>query len=235
MQKHRTGTRTVVQRCTEHVILSTEQYKQGLSSHSASGETFGAIPERGVILSSLALRELASNTVIRISFYYHSVCRSYLYCFACFLYMHPLGFCAFNRERPDIFRFCFIFLTFVQDGIGRLVARQRLLAEVLVRLGQALHFGEACVECHGWVAGVLCHVEVSRPPQLLLDHKRLLQQLQDKTCIKMHPDLHICMSLIVQVKANVWMGCRLGIAVITFAVSLKILNKGPYFIVKILF
>lgn len=109
----------------------------------------------------------------------------------------------------------------MQDGIGRLVARQRLLAEVLVRLGQALHLGEACVERHGWVAGVLRHVEVSGPPQLLLDHKRLLQQLQDKTYIKMHPDLHICMFLIVQVKANVWMGCRLGIAVISSAVSFE--------------
>lgn len=57
----------------EHVILSTEQYKQGLSSHSASGETFGAIPEHGVSLSCQALRELASDRVIRISFYYHSV------------------------------------------------------------------------------------------------------------------------------------------------------------------
>lgn len=71
-------------------------------------------------------------------------------------------------------------LTFVQDSVGRLVARQRLLAEVLVRLRQALHLCKACVERHGWVTGVLGHVQVSCPSQLLLDHERLLQQLEDK-------------------------------------------------------
>lgn len=70
-------------------------------------------------------------------------------------------------------------LTFVQDGVGWLVARQRLFAEVLVRLRQALHLGEASVERHGRVAGVLGHVQVGRPPQLLLDDKRLLQQLEE--------------------------------------------------------
>lgn len=69
-------------------------------------------------------------------------------------------------------------LTFVQDGVGRLVPRQRLLAEVLVRLRQALHLREASVERHRRVAGVLGHVQVGRPPQLLLDHERLLQQLR---------------------------------------------------------
>lgn len=68
--------------------------------------------------------------------------------------------------------------TFVQDSVGRLVSRQGLLAEVLVRLCQALHLREARVERHGRVAGVLGHVQVSRPSQLLLDHKRLFQQLQ---------------------------------------------------------
>ena len=34
----------------------------------------------------------------------------------------------------------------VQDGVGRLVPRQRLLGEVLVALGQALGLGEAGVE-----------------------------------------------------------------------------------------
>lgn len=69
-------------------------------------------------------------------------------------------------------------LTFVQDSVGWLVARQRLLAEVLVRLGQTLHLGEASVERHGRVAGVLGHVQVGRPPQLLFDHKCLFQQLE---------------------------------------------------------
>lgn len=71
-------------------------------------------------------------------------------------------------------------LTFVQDGVGRLVARQRLLAEVLVGLGQALQLREARVERHGRVAGVLGHVQVGGPSQLLLDHQRLLQQLEEK-------------------------------------------------------
>jgi len=66
----------------------------------------------------------------------------------------------------------------VQDGVGGLVASQRLLAEVLVGLGQALHLGEAGVEGHGRVAGVLAHVQVGRPSELLLDHQRLLQQLE---------------------------------------------------------
>lgn len=69
-------------------------------------------------------------------------------------------------------------LTFVQDGAGRLVARQRLLAEVLVWLGEALHLRKACVERHGRVAGVLGHVQVGGPSQLLLYDQRLLQQLE---------------------------------------------------------
>lgn len=67
--------------------------------------------------------------------------------------------------------------TFVQHRVGRLVPRQRLLGQVLVRLGQTFHLCEASVERHGRVAGVLRHVQVSRPPQLLLDHQCLLQQL----------------------------------------------------------
>lgn len=70
--------------------------------------------------------------------------------------------------------------TFVQDGIGRLVSRQGLLAEVLVRLCEALHLCKARVEGHGRVAGVLGHIQVSGPSQLLLDHKRLFQELQRK-------------------------------------------------------
>ncbi len=66
----------------------------------------------------------------------------------------------------------------MQDGVGRLVARQALLGEVLVRLGQALHLGEAGVERHGGVVGVLGQVEVGGPTQLLLDDQRLLKQLE---------------------------------------------------------
>lgn len=69
-------------------------------------------------------------------------------------------------------------LTFVQDGVGWFVPGHRLLAEVLVGLGQTLHFAEAGVEGHGGVGGVLRHVEVGGTAQLLLDHQRLLQQLQ---------------------------------------------------------
>lgn len=70
-------------------------------------------------------------------------------------------------------------LTLVQDGVRGLVARQRLLGQVLVALGQALDLGEAGVEGHGGVAGVLRHVQVGGAAQLLLDHQRLLQELRE--------------------------------------------------------
>lgn len=65
----------------------------------------------------------------------------------------------------------------MQDGVGGLVPRHGLLAEVLVGLGQTLHLAEARVEGHGGVGRVLRHVEVGRSAQLLLDHQGLLQQL----------------------------------------------------------
>lgn len=68
--------------------------------------------------------------------------------------------------------------TFVQHGISRLVPGQRFFGQVLVGLCQAFHLSEASVQSHGRVTGVLGHVQVSCPPQLLLDHQRLLQQLQ---------------------------------------------------------
>lgn len=68
-------------------------------------------------------------------------------------------------------------VTFVQDGVGRFVPGHRLLAEVLVGLCQTLHLAEAGVQSHGGVGGVLRHVEVGGATQLLLDHQRLLQQL----------------------------------------------------------
>lgn len=52
--------------------------------------------------------------------------------------------------------------TFMQNCIGRLVSRHGLLAEVLVRLSEALHLAEASVEGHGGVGWVLRHVQVSR-------------------------------------------------------------------------
>lgn len=67
--------------------------------------------------------------------------------------------------------------TFMEDGIGGLVPSERFFGEVLVALGKALHFGQPGVQGHGWVIGVLGHVEVRGPAQLLLDHQRLLQQL----------------------------------------------------------
>lgn len=69
-------------------------------------------------------------------------------------------------------------LTLVQDGIGRLVPGEGLLGQVLVALGKALHLGQAGIEGHGGVVGVLGHVEVRGPPELLLDDQRLLQQLR---------------------------------------------------------
>lgn len=68
--------------------------------------------------------------------------------------------------------------TFVQHGVGRLVPGQRLFGQVLVRLCQAFHLSETSVEGHGRVSGVLGHIQVSCPPELLLNHESLLQQLQ---------------------------------------------------------
>lgn len=68
-------------------------------------------------------------------------------------------------------------LTLVQNSIGRLVSRERLLGQVLVALGKALHLGQAGVEGHGGMVGVLGHVEVCGPPELFLNDQRLLQQL----------------------------------------------------------
>ncbi len=68
--------------------------------------------------------------------------------------------------------------TFVQHGIGRLVPSQGLFGQVLVGLCQTFHLSEASVESHGRMTGVLGHIQVSCPPQLLLYHQSLLQQLQ---------------------------------------------------------
>lgn len=68
-------------------------------------------------------------------------------------------------------------LTLVQDSIGWLVPGKGLLGQVLVALSKALHLGQAGVEGHGRVVGVLGHVKVRGPPELLLDDQGLLQQL----------------------------------------------------------
>lgn len=59
--------------------------------------------------------------------------------------------------------------TFVQHSIGRLVPSQGLFGQVLVGLCQTFHLSEASVESHGRVTGVLGHIQVSCPPQLLLN------------------------------------------------------------------
>lgn len=172
------------------VILLAEQYKQDLSSQTAGEEMFGSVPEHGVGLPSLALRELASGRVIDSLQQGKPMQDVYLFLLGRSLPASPLLLWLlpsqlFPRVRSEQSRLApMCALTFVQDGVGRLVAGQRLLAEVLVRLGQAFHLGEASVERHGGVAGVLRHVEVRRPPQLLLDHQRLLQQLQDTEEVK---------------------------------------------------
>lgn len=66
----------------------------------------------------------------------------------------------------------------MQDGVGRFIPGHGLLAEVLVGLSQTLHLAEAGVERHGGVGGIFRHVEIGGAAQLLLDHQRLLQQLQ---------------------------------------------------------
>ena len=47
-------------------------------------------------------------------------------------------------------------------------------------LSQALQLGEARVEGHRGVVGVLRQVQVRRATQLFLDHERLLQQLEER-------------------------------------------------------
>lgn len=88
--------------------------------------------------------------------------------------------------------------TFVQHSISGLVPGQRLFGQVLVRLCQAFHLSETSIESHCWVAGVLGHIQVSCPPQLLLYHQSLLQQLQErqtwqagreKACFNLHSDI----------------------------------------------
>ena len=68
-------------------------------------------------------------------------------------------------------------LTLVQDSIGRLVPGEGLLGQVLVALSKALHLGQAGIEGHGGMVGILGHVEVCGPAELFLNDQRLLQQL----------------------------------------------------------
>lgn len=68
----------------------------------------------------------------------------------------------------------------MKDGVGRLVPSEGFFGEMLVALRQALHFGQAGVQGHGWVTGVLGHVEVRSPPKLFLNYQRLFQQLGAK-------------------------------------------------------
>lgn len=82
-------------------------------------------------------------------------------------------------------------LTLVQDSVGRLVPGQGLLGQVLVALSKALHLCQASVERHGWVVGILGHVEVRSPPELFLDHQCLLQQLGGEgTALAWPPSSH---------------------------------------------
>lgn len=66
-----------------------------------------------------------------------------------------------KADQLVYFHFSF---TFVQNCVGRLVSRHRLLAEVLVRLCQTLHLAEASVEGHRGMGWVLGHVQVSCSP-----------------------------------------------------------------------
>lgn len=68
-------------------------------------------------------------------------------------------------------------LTFMKNCIGRFVASQRLLGQVLVALGQALHLSKTGVQGHGGMGWIFGHVQVGSSPELLFDHQRLLQQL----------------------------------------------------------
>lgn len=63
----------------------------------------------------------------------------------------------------------------MQDSVSWLVPSKGLLGQMLVALSKALHLGQAGVEGHGWVVGVLGHIKVGSPPELLLDDQRLLQ------------------------------------------------------------
>ena len=67
--------------------------------------------------------------------------------------------------------------TFMQDGVGGLISRQTLLAQVLVRFRQTLHLAEALVERHGRVVSVLGNSQVRSSSQLFFDDQGLLEQL----------------------------------------------------------
>lgn len=65
----------------------------------------------------------------------------------------------------------------VQNSVGRLVASQTLLAQVLMGLGQTLDFSKPRVQRHSRMVGVLCQVQVSCSSQLFFDDQGLFQQL----------------------------------------------------------
>lgn len=66
----------------------------------------------------------------------------------------------------------------MKDRIRGFVPCERLLRQVLMRLGQTFNLRESCVQRHGRMVGVLCQIEVSRPTKLFFDYERLLQQLK---------------------------------------------------------
>ena len=92
-------------------------------------------------------------------------------------------------------------LTFVQDGIGGFITGDRLLRQMLVRFSQTLELGKPCIEGHRGVTGILCKVEIRRSPQLLLNHQRLLQELE-ASCQKLVLDLQEVTLTLVGLKRN---------------------------------
>lgn len=131
--------------------------------------------------------------------------------------------------------------TFVQHGVGRLVPSQRLFGQVLVGLRQTFHLSKTSVESHGRVSGVLGHVQVSCPPQLLLNHQSLLQQLQrerernkktdklttdtrDNVCFNLHSDIINPLILELFQPSVVNFNCR------DFGIALKRRARNLFFI-----
>ena len=66
----------------------------------------------------------------------------------------------------------------MKHSVGRFVSSERLLRQMLVTLSQTLQFGEARVERHGGVGGVLRQVEVGGASKLLFNDERLLEKLE---------------------------------------------------------
>ena len=66
----------------------------------------------------------------------------------------------------------------MKHSIGGFIPGERLLRQMLVTLSQTFELGEARVERHGGVGGVLRQVEVGGASKLFFNDERLLEKLE---------------------------------------------------------